>query len=121
MTVVGVKSARVLTGVTLLALSAWSIKTMDIEKIIAQQQPFIESGTIEWDSGSIPILEHVYPVDILNQMWRGTTATFSPSTLGFDKIGSWQMFSFLVDLGPLQAIWLLESSRPTNVRRPAYL
>lgn len=94
---------------------------MDLKKIVTQQRPFDEAGMIEWANGKVPIIKNFYHVEFLDQVWRGTTATFAPSTLGFDSIGSWQMFSFLVDVGPLQAIWLLESERGANAYTPAYL
>jgi hypothetical protein len=116
-----IRITRAIVAVTLLSISVWTAITMDLEKIVAQQQPFVDSGIIEWTSGSVPIIEHFFPIEIFNQIWRGTMATFSPSTLGYDEIASWQMFSFLTDLGPLYAIFLLESFRPANTRSPAYL
>jgi hypothetical protein len=115
------KITRALAAVTLLLISVWTAMTMDLAKVVAQQQPFIESGIIAWPSGKVPIIDHFFPIEILNQIWRGTMATFSPSTLGYDVIASWQMFSFLTDLGPVYAIFLLESFRPANARSPAYL
>lgn len=115
------KALRAVTAVPFLLLAAWCLQAMDLEKIVAHQRPFDEAGMIEWADGKVAIIENFFKVDILNQIWRGTTATFAPSTLGFDSIGSWQMFSFLIDLGPLQAIWLLESERAANAYTPAYL
>ncbi|OTA93717.1 hypothetical protein M434DRAFT_395394 [Hypoxylon sp. CO27-5] len=95
---------------------------MDINKLVAMQQPFVDSGVIEWESGEkkVFILDHFHHVDVLDQLWRGTTATFSPSTFGYDHIAWWQMFSFLVDLGPIYAVWVLESCRTRNAYTPAF-
>ncbi|KAI1106940.1 hypothetical protein F4804DRAFT_272762 [Jackrogersella minutella] len=95
---------------------------MDINKLVANQQPFVDSGVIEWEDGKkkVLILDHFHNVDFLDQLWRGTTATFSPSTLGYDPIAWWQMFSFLIDLGPVYAIWILESCRFRNAYTPAF-
>ncbi|TGO42793.1 hypothetical protein BHYA_0005g00580 [Botrytis hyacinthi] len=115
-----IKIIRVIVAVTLLSISVWTAITMDLKKIVAQQQPFVESGIIEWTSGSVTIIDHFFPIGIFNRIWRGTMATFSPSTLGYDEVASWQMFSFLTDLGPLYTIFLLESFRPVNALSPAY-
>jgi hypothetical protein len=89
--------------------------------MIAHQQPFLESGKIDWSGGSIPILTRFHYVEFLDGIWRGTTASFSPSTLGCDVASSCQVFSFLNELGPLLAVWTLESSRVGNRWTPAYL
>ncbi|KAI1085111.1 hypothetical protein F5B20DRAFT_589879 [Whalleya microplaca] len=80
----------------------------------------IHSGFIEWDGGKVKIIDHFHRVDFLDRIWRGGTATFSISTLGYDSIASWQVFSFLVDLGPLYALWILESYRVADTWTPAY-
>lgn len=116
------KALRGLAAFPFLLVSLWCLQTMDLEKVVAQQGPFGEAGTIRWEGGGeLPIIEHFYNVDLLDGIWRGTMATFAPSTLGFDSIGSWQMFSFLIDVGPLQAIWLLESRRGASAYTPALL
>ncbi|TGO18281.1 hypothetical protein BTUL_0011g00870 [Botrytis tulipae] len=46
-----IKIIRAIVAVTLLSISLWTAIIMDLEKIVAQQQPFIESGVIEWTSG----------------------------------------------------------------------
>ncbi|TGO55977.1 hypothetical protein BOTNAR_0233g00080 [Botryotinia narcissicola] len=115
-----IRVIKAIVAVTLLSISGWTAMTMDLKEIVAQQQPFIESGIIEWTSGSVPIIDHFFPIEIFNRIWRGTMATFSPSTLGYDEVALWQIFSFLIDLGPLYTIFLLESFRPANTLSPAY-
>ncbi|KAI1496169.1 hypothetical protein F5X99DRAFT_401178 [Biscogniauxia marginata] len=110
---------RAIQAVPFLFIAAWCLRTMDVEKLAANQQPFADSGIIEWEGGKISILDHFHHVEFLDQLWRGTTATFSPSTLGYDPVSSWQTFSFLIDIGPAYAIWLLESYRPGGVYTPA--
>lgn len=117
----GVKARRAAASVPFLLIAAWCFRTMDIDKLVLNQQPFVDSGVIEWDGGKVTILDHFHHVDILDTIWRGTMATFSPSTFGYDSIASWQMFSFLTDLGPVYAVWILESYRPANAWTPAYL
>ncbi|KAH8589959.1 hypothetical protein B0O99DRAFT_722629 [Bisporella sp. PMI_857] len=92
----------------------------DIEKMAAHQQPFLQSRKVEWLGELISILSSFYYVEFLDDLWRGTTASFSPSTLGYDNMSSWQMFTFLNDLGPLYAIWILESCRVGNTYTLAY-
>ncbi|EMR70598.1 putative fad binding domain protein [Eutypa lata UCREL1] len=116
----GVKARRAAASVPFLLIAAWCFRTMDIDKLVLNQQPFVDSGVIEWDGGKVTILDHFHHVDILDTIWRGTMATFSPSTFGYDSIASWQMFSFLTDLGPVYAVWILESYRPANAWTPAY-
>jgi hypothetical protein len=119
------KSASKLRGALIaspfVGLSILCLIAIDTPKMMRHQQPYLESRKIEWSGGSIPINPRFHYVGFLDEMWRGTTVTFSPSTLGYDRISSWQMFSFLNDLGPLYATWFLESSRPGNAGSPAYL
>ncbi|KAF1971785.1 hypothetical protein BU23DRAFT_590410 [Bimuria novae-zelandiae CBS 107.79] len=58
-------------------------------------------------NGSIPILPRFHHVEFLDDVWRGTTASFAPSLLGYDAVSSWQMFSFLNDMGPVGNVWRL--------------
>lgn len=69
----------------------------------------------------VAILDDFHGVELLDRFWRGAPATFSVSAFGYDSIAAWQKFTFLVDLGPLYAVWLLESYRAANAWSPAYL
>ena len=102
-------------------LSLACVRALDLVKMLAQQQPYLKAKVIEWKDGSIPILESFHFLPFFDDLWRGTVVSFSPSTLGFDAVSSWQMFSFLSDLGPVYAIWFLEASREGNAWTPAYL
>lgn len=94
---------------------------MDPNTIVAVSSPAAESGFVEWDGGRLRLLDSFYGIEALDQGLRGAISSFAPSTLGFDSIGSWQFFQFLIDIGPIYSIWYLESSRPSNARSPAYL
>ncbi|KAK8022042.1 hypothetical protein PG993_012809 [Apiospora rasikravindrae] len=99
---------------------------MNLEQIVATARPSAESGFIEWVGGDnknhkVAILDDFHSVDFLDRLWRGGTATFSVSSFGYDSIAAWQNFHFLVDLGPLYAIWLMESHRAVNAWSPAYI
>lgn len=63
----------------------------------------------------------VFHIEFLDEICRGITPTFAPSTFGYDPIAWWQMFSFLMDLGPVYTVWMLESCRPGNAWTPAAL
>lgn len=94
---------------------------MDIDLLAANNQPFIETRLLTWPGGSVPMLWDVFHIDFLDQICRGITPTFAPSTFGYDTIAWWQMFSFLMDLGLVYAVWMLESCRPGNAWTPAAL
>ena len=84
-------------------------------------QPALDSGKIEWDGGSIQILERFHYFELWDEVFRGITVVFAPSALGYDDVSWWHMLSFLNDLGPIYAILLLESCRVGNKFTPAYL
>ncbi|VUC24072.1 unnamed protein product [Clonostachys rosea] len=113
---------RVALAVPLLYISYACVEAFAVDKLVALQEPYLQSGKIEWaDGGSITILERFWHVQFLDELWRRFTVTFAPSTLAFDPVSSWQAFSFLNDLGPLFTIWILESSRVGNRYTPAWL
>lgn len=93
---------------------------MDTNKLIAQQQSFLEAGRIAWEDGSMPIFDRFYGIPFIDDMWRGITVTFSACYIPMDAIGWWQLFSFLNDLGPMYSVWLLESCRVGNSWTPVY-
>lgn len=116
-----VKLRRAATAVPFLLITAWCFQAMDLEKINENAQPYADSGVIEWDGNKVDILDNFHGVQVLDEIWRGSMATFSTSTFGYDTVGAWQVYSFLIDLGPLFAVWLLESTRGANAWTPAYM
>ncbi|KAI2471798.1 hypothetical protein F4781DRAFT_77712 [Annulohypoxylon bovei var. microspora] len=112
---------RAVGAVPFLLLAAWSFGAMDLDKMSSHTKPIADSGVVEWDGGKVDIIDHFYNVEVLDTIWRGGMATFSTSTLGYDSVSSWQVFSFLVDVGPIYAIWILESYRNVNAWTPIYL
>ena len=112
---------RAVSAVPFLLLGAWCLNVMDLDKMTSHTKPIADAGVIQWEGGKVDIIDHFYNVEVLDTIWRGGVATFSPSTLGFDAIASWQFFSFLVDIGPIYAIWILESYRTANSWTPMYL
>lgn len=113
---------RALLATPFIGLAMICLSAMDTNKLIAQQQPFLQARRIDLHDGftSMPIFESFYGLSILDEMWRGITVTFANSYLPLDGIGWWQLFSFLHDLGPMYSIWLLESCRAGNTKTPIY-
>ncbi|KAK8109133.1 hypothetical protein PG984_014934 [Apiospora sp. TS-2023a] len=81
--------------------------------------PIADSSVMEWNGGKLR-LHKFYGIKPLDQALRSVSVSLAPSTLGLDSISEWQFFEFLIDMGPVYAIWSLESSRPANRRSPAY-
>ncbi|KAI0172691.1 hypothetical protein GGR52DRAFT_417807 [Hypoxylon sp. FL1284] len=121
MAALGTRALRAVAAVPFLFIMAWCLRGMDLGKLVAMQQPFADAGVIEWDGGSVKILDVFYNIDFFDQAWRGGSATFSVSSFGYDVIARWQVLSFLVDLGPVFAVWVLESRRAGSAWTPAYL
>ncbi|KAG8158405.1 hypothetical protein KVR01_011527 [Diaporthe batatas] len=114
------RAARAALATPFVVLAVACLSAMDTNKLIAQQQPFLQAGSIEFEDGSMPLFDNFYWLSFLDEMWRGITVTFSNSYLPLDTIGWWQLFSFLHDLGPMYSVWFLESCRAGNVRTPVY-
>lgn len=121
MTSIAGRLGRAASAVPFLLVAAWCFQAMDLEKINENAQPYADSGVIRWDDHEVSILNNFHGVQVLDEIWRGSMATFSTSTFGYDSVGAWQVFSFLIDLGPVFAIWILESSRGANAWSPAYM
>ncbi|KAI1413267.1 hypothetical protein F5Y13DRAFT_198987 [Hypoxylon sp. FL1857] len=114
------RALRAVSAVPFLFIAFWTLQAMDLEKIGILAKPFVESDYIEWEGGKVKIIDNFYGIDFLNQMFRGGALVAATSTLGWDSVAWWQVFSFLVDLGPLYVLWILESYRTTSSWTPAY-
>lgn len=114
--------SRALLASPLLFLAWVCFTEMDQDKMIAHHQKVLSSGArLDWDGGSLAIFPRFYSVRAIDDMWRGVTIAFGLGSLGIDPISWWQSLSFLTDLGPLYAVLIMESTRPTSRWRPAYL
>ncbi|KAK8061144.1 hypothetical protein PG997_015365 [Apiospora hydei] len=106
--------SRVVGALPFLLLFAWSWREMNLDQIISTARPSAESGFIEWgNDNKFAILDDFHGVDFLT----GSGAAAPPPS----PIAAWQTFHFLIDLGPLYAIWILESHRAANAWSPAYI
>ncbi|KAI5920493.1 hypothetical protein F4810DRAFT_415687 [Camillea tinctor] len=110
---------RVIWAVPFLSLASWSFRRMDLQKLAALHQAFSQSGFIERDGDKVYTIDHFNCVEYINDIWRAIVPGYSASTFGYDDVASWQIFSFLIDLGPLYAIWILEANRDAIYGTPA--
>lgn len=60
---------------------------------------------------TVSLTRSLYNVPFLDQLFSPLITCFLPSISGSDAVSRSQMFSFLVDCGPVYTIWLLESCR----------
>ena len=74
----------------------------------------ITSGQVEFNGETWKLPTQLQPFDLL-------ATVFSPSVLAVDPMQRIQATSFLVDLGPLWLIFLLESARRANAFKPITL
>ncbi|KAI0105079.1 hypothetical protein GGR51DRAFT_202884 [Nemania sp. FL0031] len=107
----GIRIFRAALAVPFLLISASCYVLMDPPKLMKHWQPAFDSGSIEWDGGAVPLRYKFYYIGFLDWYWRGLTVTFAPATFGFDPLGWWTGFQFLIQLAPLYAIWMLEDAR----------
>lgn len=114
------RALRAALAIPFIGLAILCLGAMDTKKLIAQQQPFLETGRITWDGGSMPLFDRFYKTPLIDAVWRGITITFTASYIPLDAIGWWQLISFLKELGPMYSVWLLESCRAGNSWTPIY-
>ena len=81
----------------------------------------LERGTVEWPTGSFRLWSSFWRFKPLDEVWRVVVVAFTPSTLGFDSVSRWQMFSFISDCGVVYSIWIIEANRAANKWTVAYL
>lgn len=107
---------RAIVSFPFLAMSVWGFRM--IRDLIPWESggAILKSGEIVWgESSAIAILEKFYHVKTLDDLCRGASLLMAPSTLGYDPVSSFQMFTFLADLGLLYSIVLIESARRASV------
>lgn len=110
------KLYRALVALPFLILTVWCYRI--ITGLIPWESggEILRSGQIKWgESLSIPILDKFYRWKRLDDGYRGATVLMAPSTLGYDAVSSFQMFTFLADYGLVYAILLIESARRANM------
>jgi hypothetical protein len=111
---------RVFLALPFLCLSVGAFFSMDMVGMVLRPSPSA-TGRIEWDSGSVNILERFHFLRFVDEIFRDVTVGFAPSSFGFDPSSWWQMVVFLNDAGLLHLVWLLESSRQGAKGTSVYL
>ncbi|KAK4166200.1 hypothetical protein QBC43DRAFT_314215, partial [Cladorrhinum sp. PSN259] len=86
--------------------------------------PIIASGKIDWKdgtggsresgSGSFPLITKFFGINYFDTTFTSASIVFSPSSNGYDALARWQVFHFLMDLGPVYVVWMLEGLRRGN-------
>ncbi|KAK4644608.1 hypothetical protein QC761_306360 [Podospora bellae-mahoneyi] len=112
---------RGVLALPLLYLSYFCNKRFDRDTLVELVPPILEKGFIPHPSGPVPVLEGIFPWKPANDLFRPISVIFAPSTLSIDPLAWHQMLFFLVDLGPVYLVLLLESFRDGNAYTAAYL
>ena len=97
-------------------LACYKIGSVAMDSTVAHFRPFLRSVLEEgaWSSKtgeSVVLARPVYHVPFLDNIRRPLITCFLLSITGTDPLSRAQMLSFMVDIGPVYGIWLLESSR----------
>lgn len=93
---------------------------MDIITLIKKYPQPAPSGSIEWASGKVPILDKFHLLSFLDVPIRDVTVGFAPSSFGYDSVSRWQMMNFLMDVGVFYMVWGFESLRYGVKSGPVY-
>ncbi|KAL4890998.1 hypothetical protein BDV59DRAFT_209334 [Aspergillus ambiguus] len=106
---------RLLWSLPLVMCFVGACISMDAEPVKELAKPMIDRGVFEASNGEVvKLLRPVFNSQPLDYLIGVLVTCFLPSISGSDPIARLQMLSFLMDLGPLYGIWLLESYRRTH-------
>lgn len=81
------RAFRAALATPFLGLAIICLGAMDIDKLVANGQSFLEAGRIDWDGGTMQIFDQFYKISFIDDMWRGITVTFSASYIPLDAVG----------------------------------
>ncbi|KAK1142482.1 hypothetical protein N8T08_007844 [Aspergillus melleus] len=100
-------------------LACYKIGSVAMDSTVVHFRPLLRSMLEEgaWSSKtgeSVVLARPVYHVPFLDNILRPLITCFLPSITGTDPLSRAQMLSFMVDIGPVYGIWLLESSRQAH-------
>lgn len=109
-------SARTISSILFPLLSALCILAFfrNTPAITPYFTSVAERGAIDTPRGRFTLFTSFYGTKYLDEFWRVVVLAFIPSSFGIDLVSRGQMFSFLVDFGTVNAIWLLEACRLAN-------
>jgi hypothetical protein len=112
------KVKRMLFALPFLALSVAALFIMDARPSMEWVKAFRDSGKIELDTGSVPILGTFYRIQGFDDFVSIINIYFFPSMYGYDPASRRQIISFLTDGAVLLMIWIFESARRANKMTP---
>jgi 2-polyprenyl-6-methoxyphenol hydroxylase-like FAD-dependent oxidoreductase len=105
---------RAMWALPFLGLFGLAVFKMDPTNAVPDFLQIVKTGQITWESGVQPVFSSFYGFKPLDDFALLTTTFFAGWELGFDTVGSWHVFTFLVDFGTLYAILLIEACRCAN-------
>jgi hypothetical protein len=106
------KLRRALPASIFIALGATAFYLMDIGTLFFNYEPPSAKGFISHGNGvQTQILKSFHWIGPLDEVFRDVTVGFAPSSMGFDQISRWQMYSFMVDIGVMYMIHAFEGLR----------
>lgn len=106
---------RAFIALPFLGLVALALTRMDASAAFPAVGRILQSGSITWNGGSVPVRNTFYHIKWLDDLWRPVTILFAPWNLEIDPIAWWQMLTFITDFGLLYSIMLIESVRRANL------
>jgi hypothetical protein len=103
---------RVLPASIFIVLSLTCVFLMDVVGLILKFPNPTATGFLEWDNGTLSILDNFHWLRPLDPVIREITPGFAPSSFGYDDVSRWQVMNFLIsDPGVFYVIWGCESLR----------
>lgn len=112
---------RILPASIFIFISLSCFYLMDMITLITKFPSPTASGHIEWQNGTLPILDKFHWLRPLDHVIREITPGFAPSSFGYDNVSRWQMMNFIIsDPGVFYFIWGCESLRRGVRGGPAF-
>ncbi|GAB1319710.1 FAD NAD(P)-binding domain protein [Madurella fahalii] len=112
------KIRRALVAMPLLALAFGALFVMDVSPSIAWAKNLRDSGVLQLQGSSVPIVRSFYGVQGFDEFVALVNTYFFPSVYGYDPVSRRQVISFLTDGTVLLTIWIFESVRRANILTP---
>jgi hypothetical protein len=109
---------RMLLALPLLGLAFAAFSVMDARPSIQWAEELRDSGVVQLETGSVPILRSFYGIKGFDDLFSLLNTYFFPSVYGYDSASRRQVISFLTDGTVLLTIWMFESVRRANKLTP---
>lgn len=117
------KWVRALNAIPLLAIvyGCHKFMGMTVSQLLPTFQSIVKSGSLVLGDGqSAAIPTKYFGVKVLDKLFTPLVALFTPAIGGLDTASRSQLVTFLGDLIPLQAIWMIEGLRRGNLNTIPY-